>query len=396
VKWPKRSEMILVAIVLLVSAGLIGRFVAGYAAEAGIYIEKAKVVEVDERIDYAAAIKQGSQDVTLDVLTGPLAGRTAKASNLLRGDLQLDTPLSVGDVAIVAVRRFSGELQGRVLDFDRQDTLILLVGIFAGLLLLLAGWQAIRTLTALLFTGSLIVTVLLPLVLHGVNAVAATMVVCAIAACVTLLLVAGLQSKAFVALAGALCGVFISGELGILGTQMMKLPGVTSGFEEMLYFSGHIQLQLRDMFYGAILIASLGIVIDQAVGIASVQHELIGRDPYARPKALWDTGLAVGRDVMGTMAAAVIMVFVGSSMAMMLLFVAQGAPIQRVVNYNFVASEALYALCSSIGSMSATPITAAVGALVYSGELRRLWGLARGRGSRPAVSAAASEEQPVA
>ncbi len=275
------------------------------------------------------------------------------------------------------LREIGGELEGRVLDFNRQDTIILLVAGFFALLIVLSGWQGIRILIALTFIGSLILSVLLPLILRGYNAVVVTMFVSVIATVVTLFLVAGFETKAVVAAVGASAGVLIAGILGIAGTQLMNLPGVISGFEEMLYFSGQIHLNLRHMFYSGIIIASLGAVIDQAIGVASAQQEVKLRKSDATFGELWESGMAVGRDVMGTMATAVIMIFVGSAMAMMLLFLAKSTPLPRMINYNFVASEILYAICSSIGLVSTTPVTALVGALAQSGKLVGLAARAR-------------------
>jgi uncharacterized membrane protein len=372
VRWPKRGELAFSTVVLLVSVALIARFVASYPAEEGLFFVKAKALEIEERVDFSGAIKQGSQKVTMEVLTGDFKGQIVECVNNLRGDLQLDTPLEVGQVAIVVLREIDGKLEGRVIDFNRQDTILLLVAVFVGLLIVLSGWQGVRVLIALIFIGSLIVSVLLPLILRGYNAVVVTMFVSVIATLVTLLLVAGFQIKAVVAAMGASVGVIIAGILGIAGTRLMNLPGVTSGFEEMLYFSGHIYLNLRDLFYSGIIICALGAVMDQAIGVASVQHEVKLRKSDATFRELWESGMAVGRDVMGTMAAAMIMVFVGSSLAMMLLFLAKDTPLPRIINYNFVASEILYATCGSIGLVSTTPVTALIGALAHSGRLAGL------------------------
>ncbi len=377
IKWPKKGELAFAVIVLLVSVTLIARFVATYPVTEGLFFAKAKALEIEERVDYAAAIKQGSQDVTLEVLTGKFKGQVLECANFLRGDLQLDTPLEVGQVAIVVLREIGGELEGRVIDFDRQGTIILFVAGFSALLIVLSGWQGIRVLVALIFTGALILSVLLPLILQGYNAVVVTLFISVIATVVTLFLVAGFATKAVVAMVGASAGVLIAGVLGIAGTQLMNLPGVISGFEEMLYFSGQIHLNLRHMFYSGIIIASLGAVIDQSIGVASAQHEVKLRKSDATFRELWESGMAVGRDVMGTMATAVIMVFVGSAMAMMLLFLAKSTPLPRMINYNFVASEILYAICGSIGLVSTTPVTALVGALAQSGRLAGLVARAR-------------------
>ncbi len=376
IRWPKKGELAFAAVVLLVSVALIVRFVATYPVTEGLFFAKARALEIEERVDYAAAIKQGSQNVTLEVLTGKFKGQVLECANFLRGDLQLDTPLEVGQVAIVVLREIGGELEGRVLDFNRQDTIILLVAGFFALLIVLSGWQGVRVLVSLIFTGSLILSVL-PLILQGYNAVVVTMFVSVIATVVTLFLVAGFAIKAVVAMVGASAGVLIAGALGIAGTQVMNLPGVISGFEEMLYFSGQIHLNLRHMFYSGIIIASLGAVIDQAIGVASAQQEVKLRKSDATFGELWESGMAVGRDVMGTMATAVIMIFVGSAMAMMLLFLAKSTPLPRMINYNFVASEILYAICSSIGLVSTTPVTALVGALAQSGKLVGLVARAR-------------------
>ncbi len=84
----------------------------------------------------------------------------------------------------------------------------------------------------------------------------------------------------------------------------------------------------------------------------------------------FESGMNVGRDVMGMMANTLVLVYVGSSMAMFLLFLAKDASLVRILNFNFVASEFLRAMCSSIGLVLTIPTTAFLGSYLLSRKVR--------------------------
>jgi uncharacterized membrane protein len=66
----------------------------------------------------------------------------------------------------------------------------------------------------------------------------------------------------------------------------------------------------------------------------------------------------VGKDMMGTMSNTLILAYTGSSMYMMLLFMAHEISWESISNKDLIVSEVLRALAGSIGLILSIPVTA--------------------------------------
>jgi len=363
-----KRELILITIILafVFAAGV--SFLQRHKSP--VEFARAKVLHVEEDVDYAAAVKVGAQEVTLQILTGGLKGQVLKTTNRLRGDWQLDANLEAGDIASVALTPAAGGgISVSIVDHSRTGIIYSLVILFLVLLLVFGHWHGLRTIIALTFTLAMIICILLPLILSGWNPILATVLTAVSASFVTMGVVTGLNEKALVASLGVSVGVVVAGALGIAGGNLMKLSGATTGFEQMLYFAGHTNLSLRDIFYSGIIISSLGALMDVAIEMASALYEIRRRRPGIKMRELWESGMNIGRDVMGTMANTLILVYTGASMGLCLFFLAQNTNLDRILNFNFVASEILRALAGSVSLVITIPVTAFLGSWLYVKKL---------------------------
>ena len=67
------------------------------------------------------------------------------------------------------------------------------------------------------------------------------------------------------------------------------------------------------------IIAALGALMDTAVSIASTINEIHETDSNLGVKELFKSGMNVGRDIIGTMSNTLILVYLGSSLPLVLL-----------------------------------------------------------------------------
>ncbi|HQF38290.1 MAG TPA: YibE/F family protein, partial [Opitutaceae bacterium] len=97
------------------------------------------------------------------------------------------------------------------------------------------------------------------------------------------------------------------------------------------------------------------------------------------------SGLVVGRAVTGTMTTTLLLAYSSSSIAMLMLFYAQGLPLVRMVNINEVSAEIVNIVVGSIGAVSVAPFTALVGGLVWRTNAARVAAAPAGA-ARPAAA----------
>lgn len=364
----EKKEFFLSLLILLITIGLFLRAVKLYERTEMPSIDKGKVIEItEEDLDGYTQIKSGYQALEVQITSGKYSGEILEGVNVLVYDLQFDTYLETGDpVSVVIEKSVKGNPRARVVNFHRRPVIYLMAGIFVFLILLIGRVKGFRSLVSLLFIIGLILAVLLPLILKGYSPVMVTVPVCAFGGFTTLFLVAGLNNKAVVSSVGLLTGTLFSGLLAVICGNLMKLSGSDTGFEQLLALYMPNKLDIPGILYSGVIIACLGAVMDVSVELSSSLHELKRRNPAVNFAQLVDSGMNIGRDVMGTMANTLVLVYVGTSLAMFLYFFSQGFIYDYAIDLNLIASTFLQAVSGSIGLMMSIPATVFFGAYFFS------------------------------
>ena len=251
-------------------------------------------------------------------------------------------------------------------EYRRTDALLVLLVVFAGALLLLGRAKGFHTLVSLVLTVSAVLWVFLPAVLSGYNIYLWASCTCLFVVAVTLLLVGGFSLKTLCAALGCCGGLAACGLLTAAMNRVLHLTGVVD--QETAYLSQvnpQHPVDMRALIFGAILIGAMGAVMDVGISLASALWELRqkGKDPTA--KSLLASGLAIGRDMLGTMSNTLILAYIGSSLATVLLLAAyQSAPL-GLFNRELVAVELLQMLVGSLGILLTVPAASLACAALY-------------------------------
>lgn len=106
--------------------------------------------------------------------------------------------------------------------------------------------------------------------------------------------------------------------------------------------------------------------MDIGMSIASSMFEVKQQAPHLGIRELFQAGLNVGRDVMGTMVNTLILAYAGTSLPLLMLFRAYEMPLMRVFNMDLVVSEVVRSLAGSIGLICCIPLTALIAAVIYT------------------------------
>ncbi|NLI96900.1 MAG: YibE/F family protein [Synergistaceae bacterium] len=334
---------------------------------------KAVVLETDDsRVFRFGIVREGVQEVRMKVLRGPFKGVETTASNQLLGKMELDKLFAPGD-RVLAVLDVEGQkvVHANVVDHYRLDTELLLFGLFAVLLAVFAGWTGVSALLSFVFSALAIWKVLLPGFLKGVDPLWLTFATVTVLTAVILFLVAGPTRKGLTAFAGAMAGLAVTALLSVLFGRAFQIHGAVKPFSETLLYCGFPNLDLQKVFLGGIFLAASGAVMDLAMDIAAAMDEMKVRHPGLNAASAVASGLAVGRSVIGTMTTTLLLAYSGGFSAMLMVFIAQGTPIENVLNLQYVASEILHTLVGSFGLVTVAPLTAIFGGWIYFGKKRK-------------------------
>ena len=128
----------------------------------------------------------------------------------------------------------------------------------------------------------------------------------------------------------------------------------------MFLYTARPDLDFTGILSASMMLAALGAVMDTSVSIASTINEIYNTDRNLDIKALFKSGMNVGKDIIGTMSNTLILVYLGSSLPLVLL--SNNIDLIKFFNLNQVSTEIISALIGSIAILICVPITALISA----------------------------------
>ena len=254
-------------------------------------------------------------------------------------------------------------------DYIRINKIIFLLIIFCILIVLFGGFKGINTLVSLLFTCLAIFIFFLPSILSGFNIYLSAIITCIYIIITTLLFLNGMSQKTLTTILGCIFGVITAGVIFLIMNQILHLTGVT-GEEELYLQMLEVKINLKAIIFAAIIISSMGAVMDVSMDIASSLYEIKKHKPNISFKELVKSGLNIGRDIMGTMSNTLILAFIGKSLTTTLLIVTYSSSLAEIFNKELVIIESLEALIGSISILLTAPITSIISSYIYTGKYK--------------------------
>jgi len=257
--------------------------------------------------------------------------------------------------------------------FDRRGPMYALVLFFVLTLVVLAGWQGLKVALSIILSILIIGWVLIPAFLRGNNPVPIAMLLAGVLTFLSTGLSIGWNKKAYVTAIGTMGGVLVAYIISVIFANWANLSGLGTE-EDRLFFSQNPLLKPSGLLFAGIIIASMGVIQDVAVSIASGVEEVRKNRPDARFRDLFGSGMVVGRDHMAAMANTLIFAYVGASLSTLLLYTQYDASWLKFLNFEGVSEEVVRSLTATIGLVFTVPITAllsAYAAIKFSGERKR-------------------------
>ena len=303
----------------------------------------------------------GDQIVSLQMESGPHAGETVQA-NCPNG-LLFGTVCQPG-MQVIVISSTIGQLDLQtVYNVDRSLPIYLYIAVFLILLCIVGGKKGVKSAVSLLFTFICFVFLFFPMILRGIWPIIAAMITSAIVLGVSMYLLNGWTRKSGIAFLATLGGLLISGAAAIIFGHAVNLSGYNvSNIENLMFVAQNTMIDVGQILFAGILFASLGAVMDIAMDVTSACAEIVKHNPYISRKALFQAGMNVGRDVMGTMSTTLILAFFGGSLGVWVLDYVYDLPYLQLINSNAIGIEIMKGFSASFGVIFTVPIAAALSA----------------------------------
>lgn len=325
--------------------------------------EIGKVLSVEDfgyvKTSTDGTLNQAKQSVEILVIKGEHKGEKIILDNMLMGNPYYDLHLKKGDKVILHAEQGEGCTIFDIADKQRTPAINFLIFLFFALLLAVGRKKGLYSLVSILVTLGLIFYVLTPLVLHGINPIISTIFVCILSSVIAIYLVGGINKKSTAAVLGIVLSLIFSGILSLLTIKICSLTGFSEE-ESLFLLTAYPDLNFVGILASGMLIGALGALMDIGMSISSTVNELFTNSPELSLNELFNSGMNVGKDIIGTMANTLILAYLGGSLSLVLL--ANQIDLQKFFNLNQVSTEISSALVGSISIVICVPITAYISA----------------------------------
>jgi uncharacterized membrane protein len=328
---------------------------------------RSRIVEVNnEKVKIIGPVKQGEQQLEVEILSGKFRGRIFPSSNNMMGKMELDKIFSEGDIVFTVLSLSeTGEVShAQVLDHYRTGKTVFLCILFFGVIIFIMGWMGVKIVLTFVLSAIVLVRVLFPAMLRGWDPIFITVSIVTVLTAAIIFLVGGLTRRAFTAFLGSMAGVLVTSLLAWAFTIWFKIHGAVRPFTETLLYSGYDHLNLVHLFISGIFLASSGAMMDLSMDIASAMDEIKKQYPAITRGALIKSGFSVARHVAGTMSTTLLLAYSAEYTGMIMTFIAQGVPLENIINMVYVSSEVVHTLVGCFGLVLVAPFTVIAGGIM--------------------------------
>lgn len=276
--------------------------------------------------------------------------------------------VKVGNKVLLMKSQNIGDAQYLMTEYVRSDYLLILAVIFLLFLIIFGHKKGLNTILSLIFTCLAIFLVFIPSVLAGRSIYLWSIITCLFIILMTLLLINNLSKKTLCACLSCIVGVSLTALLTLIMSKIMSLTGI---LDEQSYY---LQLMdtskpfdLKAIIFAGIILGAVGAIMDVAVELSASLLEVYekAKNEDKNIKSLWNSGLNIGRDMMGTMSNTLVMAYIGNSISTTLLLLSYSGSLIELLNREMIIVELLQILVGSFGLLLTIPFTSIICSLIY-------------------------------
>ena len=303
---------------------------------------------------------------------GPSKGQMVDAEQTLDGmyaGSNFTKEVEKGDKVLVLYSEdlaLSGGNPWQFSDYYRFDKIIILLAIFMVLILIIGRWKGVNTLLSLLFTFAFVFMVFVPAVMAGYNAYLWASITCIFTIMMTLILINSISKKTWATIIGCIAGTIIAAAGTVIMTEVMQLTGFVDEHSYYLtLLDTEVPINLTAIVFAAIVIGAVGAIMDVAMDLSSSLYELSEHVPDITFGKLCKSGMAISRDIMGTMANTLVLAYIGSSLSCIMILLTYSTSAMDLMNREVIIVELLQAIIGSLAILLTAPCTVVTCGVLY-------------------------------
>ena len=259
---------------------------------------RAKVLDVMEEGEVnLGSTTQSYQILLVKIQEGPNTGQLVEIDYGLRQIRPPGLKIKIGDMVLVTTSEMpDGSINAYFTDFIRNSSLLWLLSTFVVFTIIISGWKGIRSIVGMAFSLTVVITFIIPKILQGNDPVIVSITGAFLLLTVTLYLTYGWTMKTHAAVIGTLVSLLLTGFLAHYFINLTRLTGF--GSEDALFLTqqSEIQINLRGLVLGGMIIGALGVLDDLVITQASAVMEIYLTDPTQSFWKLFRSAMRIGQD----------------------------------------------------------------------------------------------------
>ena len=328
---------------------------------------KAKILELDRESCPSSFGGGECLFFELEIISGEKKGEHVSSTTIITDDPRLESlNYKKGQEVYIVETNIAGESAYYVKEPIRKSSLILLVVLFIVAVIAIGGIQGISSLFGLLASFLILRFVVLSMLLSGSSPLTASIFGGSLILTVSVYLSHGFNKKTSIALVGTLIALVLTGILSLIFTQTTQLTGYATEESTFLIQLLDSPINMRGVLLASLILGGIGVLDDVTVSQVSTALEIFKANPTLTSRQLFKRSMVVGRDHIASMVNTLVLAYTSSSLPFIMLFIASGASLEEIINYEQISEEIVRTLIGSIGLVLAVPITTILAVMIIT------------------------------
>jgi len=328
-----------------------------------------EVLQTGDRVPLGSGLPQPFQRVRVQLDETLYRGEVVELQWGGRRALDANGFLRAGDRVLLSVTRDGNNRTYAILDIVRLPALIPVAALLVVALLVVARLKGLAALAGLATSVVVFLLAVVPALQRGSDPLFATLLGSLGVIVVSVFVVHGLNRKSLAALCGTMAGLGVVTAIGAFALGAARMTGMGNEDQIFLAVGTDGRIDMPRLALAAVMVGSLGAIVDMSVGQASAVSELAAVNEYMRGRRLYASALNVGRDHIGSLINTLALAYFGGALPLILLLSLGYQPLALAVNSEQIIESLIAVMAASLGLVLCVPITTAV-AVMFAGRAR--------------------------
>lgn len=359
-------KKIFLGFLVLFSFFLIPQKIMAQSLQNSDELMEGKVIEVLDEGQISESGQQFSyQNLKLLMTRGSLKDHHLEIENLAPIETYREYKLD-DQLRIHASYDFEEQRQFVIDGVVKRQALLVLTIIFILVVLVVGRKWGAFSIIGLIVSFFFIFRLALPLIVKGIDPILVSFLTTLFIIPVTFYISHGFNKKTHVAVLATFIALLVTVFLAFYFVNMANLTGYASEEANFVDFLSGGKIDIFALMMAGIIIGVVGILDDVTVSQSAFIKQLVEANPKMGKAELYKKGMELGQDHISSMVNTLVLVYAGSSLPLLLLFLDADKSFVDVIELEIVAEEIIRTLVGSIGLVLAAPISTSLAVFFFS------------------------------